>query len=737
MTESLSGAWEAKGRETFPSDRFRLALIIALSITTAYAISLSMDWPRPYWAGFAVAMCSLTTVGESVFKAVQRLGGTAVAVTIALILISTLAQHRWAYALAVSLWMAFCCYRMQSTKSYYFWYCAGFIVPLLTMMSDFDSQLSFYIVVERAQETVLGVLCYIVFAIALSRQPATGAFRAKVHRQLEMLREQVADLGRAPQAGGEPTGARDRRAEVSRVMMELPTLHVSAGLESFDIRERSRSWLHFIAGLSRLSLLLDRLGLSFGTPAVREKAGDRALLLEVLPEFEGRCRAIDRILGSGETLPVPPPLTLLAADSRGDVAASPFAEGESLLRRDLLRATDDTLRDIHAWALDIVDIRRHAAEPLPVLLPPSIRPDPESLLRSLTQFVAFWTCFLLYIYIPALPDGPIVAVLGAIVSLNIMRLPWTSPAKLFVPIVLAAAFGGGMHILVMPALAGYAGLGFMIFVCVFFLAYLLYSDELQSLRFIGFALFLVTLQVKNVGQAYSATYVFNLVAAVGIMLFTLWFCMTLPVSWRPDAVLVRLLRRYADNLDALLTGMRWDLPRSNSWIARQRRAHNLRQLATLPAEMAAWIGKLDAASFPEQEKKTFVRLNDQLAALSLRVADLGRLRDTEVDERFVALLRPSVASWRQAIQGVVAALRAAERPLDTGALDRSLDDKMTAIERTIAAAVDDGSIRTASAEDVAHMQRILSAYRGVSHSLIVAAERAGRADWPRLTETRF
>lgn len=722
---------------SFPSDRLRLALIIALSITTAYAISLSMGWVRPYWAGLAVAMCSLATMGESVFKAVQRLAGTAVAILIALILISTLAQHRWAYALVVSLWMAFCCYRMQSTQAYYFWYCSGFIVPLLSMMSGFDSQGSFYVVVERSQETVLGVLCYVVFATALSRQPATGAFRAKVHSQIEMLREYIAAIRDDVQSAGEATGSRERHGEISRAMAELPTLHASAVLESFNIRERARSWLQFIAELSRLATLLDRFHLSYTTLGPQERSVGQEMSLAALAEFEARCQAVERIIGHGEDLPVPKPVAVLVEEWNRDVASNPFAEGEKLLRRDILRTIDETTRDVHAWALDIADIRRHAAEPLPSLLPRSVWPDPESLLRSLTQFIAFWACFLLYIYIPALPDGPVVAILGAIISMNVMRQPWISPPKLFIPIALAALYGGAAHILVMPALEGFTGLGTLIFGGAFLIAYLLHTDRVQPLRSMALALFMVTLQVTNHGQTYSATYVFNLIVAVGIMLIAIRLATLFPVSWKADAVLLRLFRRYADNLDALLAGLRWDLPRSNHWFARQRRAYNMRQLAILPVEIAAWIEKLDGTAFPESERQALIRLSDQLAALSHRAADLARLRETKADERFVALLKAEVTNWRQSLQSLVAALRAADEPADPYELRGRLQGKLEAVENTIARAVEGGTVLDATPQGIAHMQRVLSAYRGVSRALIATAELAGLADWRRLTEARF
>lgn len=58
------------------SDRVKAAMKTALAMVLAYGVALSMDWDNPYWAGFAVAFCSLSTVGESLNKGLLRLSGT-------------------------------------------------------------------------------------------------------------------------------------------------------------------------------------------------------------------------------------------------------------------------------------------------------------------------------------------------------------------------------------------------------------------------------------------------------------------------------------------------------------------------------------------------------------------------------------------------------------------------------------------------------------------------------------
>jgi uncharacterized membrane protein YccC len=54
------------------SDRVKTAIKTALAMVLAYGVALSMDWENAYWAAFAVAFCTLSTVGESLNKGLLR-----------------------------------------------------------------------------------------------------------------------------------------------------------------------------------------------------------------------------------------------------------------------------------------------------------------------------------------------------------------------------------------------------------------------------------------------------------------------------------------------------------------------------------------------------------------------------------------------------------------------------------------------------------------------------------------
>ena len=103
------------------STRTKEAIKTGLAMTIAYGIALSMDWEKPYWAGFAVAVISLATAGQSLNKGALRMAGTLVTTAVALILIALFAQERWLFMLFLSAYIGYCTYMMGGAKHQYFW----------------------------------------------------------------------------------------------------------------------------------------------------------------------------------------------------------------------------------------------------------------------------------------------------------------------------------------------------------------------------------------------------------------------------------------------------------------------------------------------------------------------------------------------------------------------------------------------------------------------------------------
>ena len=93
---------------TVLSDRFKAAFKTALAMVLAYGVALSMDWDHAYWAGFAVAFCTLSTFGESLNKGLLRLSGTLLGSLAAVTLVALFAQDRWLFLIGMSIFSGLC-----------------------------------------------------------------------------------------------------------------------------------------------------------------------------------------------------------------------------------------------------------------------------------------------------------------------------------------------------------------------------------------------------------------------------------------------------------------------------------------------------------------------------------------------------------------------------------------------------------------------------------------------------
>ena len=149
------------------STRTKSAIKPALAMVIAYGISLGMGWENPYWAGFAVAMISLSTAGQSLNKGTMRMLGTLVAAVAALTFMAWFAQDRWWFIGVLSVHIGFCTYMIAGDKHQYFWYCCAFICLVIGVHSAGAIPNAFNIAVLRVQQTGMGILVYTMVTVFL------------------------------------------------------------------------------------------------------------------------------------------------------------------------------------------------------------------------------------------------------------------------------------------------------------------------------------------------------------------------------------------------------------------------------------------------------------------------------------------------------------------------------------------------------------------------------------------
>src|SRR5262245_56252870 len=240
------------------SDRFKAAVKTALAMVLAYGVALSMDWDNAYWAGFSVAFCSLSTLGESLNKGLLRLSGTFLGMVVTLSLIALFPQDRWLFLICMSIFTGFCTYMMFGISRWYFWYVAGFSVPLLALAGGTNPLKDFRTVVLRGEETALGIVSYSLVWLLLWPTSTREAFEEAVRRLAATHRQLTARYLRPTIGETHDAGAEALRRQTTQLLARLGGLLDGAEIDSYEIWETRHVWRRLIHQLSQLTNTSER-----------------------------------------------------------------------------------------------------------------------------------------------------------------------------------------------------------------------------------------------------------------------------------------------------------------------------------------------------------------------------------------------------------------------------------------------------------------------------------------------
>jgi uncharacterized membrane protein YccC len=718
------------------SVRARESIKTALAMTCAYGLGLQLGWDRPYWAGFAIAFVSLSTVGQSLDKAALRMLGTLLAVVVALSLIGLFSQHRWWFIFSLSVWLAVCAYNMVGNPRQYFWFVAGFVVAIITMDGGPDPANAFAIAMLRAQQTGLGILVYGLISVLLWPNDSSGDFkRAAV--TLCATQKKLLD-GLITLCRGET----DRRAlqglcsQQAAQFASLQQLLDSAATDSSQVREELQNWRYYARQQLRLMEALQRLGdylpdlegAGLNTSWLDEFAAQvprRFELLTLLLESDVQATGGDEI---PQLLPVGPDVASLShlQHAAVEVVVEQLREIEIASREMLLclEAIRTSSPPVAGGSLPRLDLNWSL--------------NLEALAAAGRVALAMWVGFLLLVYVPDLPGGAGLLSTAGPIALILFTSPQMPVSVLFRPFaegILVAAF---LYLFVMPQLSSFTGLGVMIFVTTFLYCFH-YSQPQQGFsRAFGLAMFVTIISVSN-EQSYNFLSVTTTIMMFLVLFPILLLVANFPFRLRPRLVCLRLLRRYLRSVQWLLmagsTG-------SESRLTRWRRSFHLRQIVSLPAALSLWTGLVPPAVLGTTPVAELQALVADLQALSLRLRDL-LARDRETDSQAVPWeTRNGLLEWRSRAAATCARLAADPGSGTQGAAVREslqetlirMEEQLNAEQQLLSVA---GSTAGDKERDAGLVYQQLGALRGFSETLVDFAERAARVNWALWREERF
>jgi uncharacterized membrane protein YccC len=712
------------------------SLKTALAMTIAYGIALYMDWDRPYWAGFAVAMVSLATVGQSLNKAALRILGTVVAIIVAFVLIALFAQQRWMFILFLSIWLGFCTYMMAGPRHAYFWHVSGFVCAIVAIDAGPDAVNAFTIAVLRAQETALGILVYSLVSIFLW-PTSSGSQLGVAVVKLASTQRSLAGAYLERLLGKTDTGdAQSQRAAEVAARSSFDLLLASAVTDDVGIREQRSQWREYQRLATSLSNTLDCLRECFTEVQSLDLRDLLPDLSEYGAELESRLKQVEDLLADQTTHQSPVSVELPFDRSRIH-SLSHFEKAAMVVTRAQLEQLEKVTRGLVACVRSIKGLD-------PVVTTDDELDEPETIFTldrdrgtaAIRAIVTVFLAWLALIYVSDLPNGTTFVMMSAPIGMALATMPQLRVSQLFMPATIGVLIGGVAHVFVMPHLSGFVGLGLMLFGVTFTVCYVFAAPQQMLGRALGLALFVTIAGIDN-DQSYSILNVIN-TALVFAMVFSL-FSITayIPVSPSPEKAFLRLLGRFFRSCDYLATLMGRDSNQPSTRLERWRKIFHASEVSALPGKLEVWVKFIDPTAMPGTSTKQVQALVASLRTMTRCIQELLEERTHTQSKILVEALTGDIREWRLAVHSVLRQLSQNPAAADPEVLRNALAETMGHLEKRIIETLDKAPRGQISERDGEKFYRLLGSYRGVSAALVDYAGSASTIEWDHWYTERF
>jgi uncharacterized membrane protein YccC len=733
---------------------------VGLAMVVAFAIALQWGWMNPFWAGFAVTFCSLTTQGESLIKIVLRTCGTVLGVLIAFVILAFFIQDRWLFLLAVCIYLSIVTYLMTGTKAKYMWQVSGLVAVIV--MADAlggpgDSNSIFQTGVARFLETLLGCTVWALIDMFIWPVNNQGALE-KTAAQLTSTQRKLIERCRnesLQQVQEQKESFASLRSQQLQLIAKLDAQLQAAGAESYAVREVRSLWQQLLADSRALLEVTDRWNEGIHELAAIDVQAVLPGFVTFLDDTDQRLCAAEHSWAGEAVTPAGQPKHIdkdinkdLQVDRAAldklrhiDRAAIVVAQQHLVEIAELvteLNRTAALLSDPAGNVNSAADSSSNGIEQQPCnenktsTASPPFTFDLDRLRASV--YIVIVTCmgFGLWVYFD--PPGhqslwsmaPTIGFIAAMVAHMRVGSAMLKAFGIYMPIAIL------LYILVMPSLSGYLELSVLIFAYVFWAQYLLASPLATVAAMLGF---LNLMPIAN-EQTYSFVTVATSYLFLMLCLVIVIACTYMLGTPRPEKMFMRLVKRYFRSAHVVMSAMTESSSQQGGLLSRYRLAFHQRELATLPAKMTLWSGQISQQDFPANSQAQIEALVSGLNGLSYRLHELLELKDLPQAPYLVTELAAEMRAWGQHLQQGFAKICHGETLVGAEALKDELNMRLTRIEHSMDKALASAADEVVDA-DLVHAYRLLGAFRGVATSATAWIAVAEQVDWAQWHEEVF
>jgi len=716
--------------------RTKQAIKTGLAMSITYGIALGMGWENPYWAGFAVAMISLSTAGQSLNKGAMRMMGTLVAATAVLIFIAWFAQDRWWFIAVLSLYLGFCTYMITGKKRTYFWWCCAFVCLVIGAHAAGDFSNTFNIAALRVQQTGMGILVYTLVSVFLWPISTRGMLD-EATRKLFTTQATIYRTYRALLSGhGTAEDSLPLRMQEVQLLSQCAQALNAAETDSYEVWELRHQWRRLHHQSIDLMETLEHWRESFGEIQPLDFTKILPNIEAVLLELDERFAEIEYMLTDEAPTRTPTPVNLVV-DHKEMLTHTHFQKAAVAVTKTQL----DRLEMLSNVLLDCVrDIKgngRQSTNPVPSDTPAGgFGLDPDRWQAAVRAMAATWAAFFIWFYVD--PPGHATFVEFAPMLVMIAAMNRLNPTTLFTPLILGTLFAGVLYVFVMPHLSGYMELGAMIFGTTFLIYYLLWQPHQGLAKSAVIVMFLNVIGVQN-QQTYDFAHYANTVAMVALACGLAVAIAYLPPSPRPEKVFLRLLARFFRHAEYLMSRLALDRDEQKKPATRWRMTLYRKDLLEIPDKLAALGRRIDNRLLSGQTPEQVQALATSLQALAYRINELVEARKSPQADFLVAAVIDDTRAWRMLAQKQFRLW--ADNP--TLAVEPGVDVRarlavrITGLEAQIGERLRVAGEEQLSEEDYENFYRYLGAFRGLSEAAVFYLQNAQGINWAQWEEERF
>ena len=719
------------------STRSKEAIKTALAMTIAYGIALYMDWEKPHWAGFAVAMISLATAGQSLNKGAMRMLGTLVGATAALTFFALFIQARWSMIISLSLYVGFCTYMLTGKKYQYAWFVSGFVCLVIGVNAGTTAEQAFYIAVERTQETGMGILVYSLISIFLWPQSNVGKYN-DASRKLFATQAQLYRAYLGLMADKETAEeCRPLRLQEGQLLSQVGQLLAAAETDSYEVWEVRQQWHQFLGQSMALMEVLEHWRQSFAE--IQELKLTRLMpnLESLGSEIDLRFHQIERML-AGEmpdrmpqvvTLKIDKTETLSLSLTHFQKAAVTVTKTQLDRLEALSRSLFDCVRDIRGYGRQVSMVHREERPPNGLTI------DPDRLGAAIMVMATLWLSFLIWVYVDP-PGHAMFVQLTTTFAMMAAMMPQLRVSMMLLPFGLGSVFAGAVYIFIMPKLSGYAELAVLIFAATFAIYYLFWEPRQALAKMGGIITFMVLIFVQN-QQTYSFAQYANSVAMIMLGIALVVATAYIPTSPHPEKTFLRLLRRFFRHAEFLMSRLALDWEQRRGIAGRWKTMLYSNDILELPGKLAMWGKMIDHRAFPGTSPEQVQALVTGLQALAFRMKELVDAGGQTQAEPLVRELLEDVRGWRQAIEVLFRGWTEEVAAESAGKLEKRLEAKLNTMQTRINETFNKIESDKLNDEDYVNFYRLLGTYRSLSEALVGYVQLTQGINWTKWEEARF